>query len=92
ITASAASKTYGTVASLTAYTTSGLVNSDAVNALTLSSTGTAATAAVGTYNSVPSGATGTGLTNYAITYTNGTLTVNQATLTITASAASKTYG
>ena len=92
ITASAASKTYGTVASLTAYTTSGLVNSDAVSSVTLSSTGTAAAAAVGTYNIIPSGATGTGLTNYAITYTNGTLTVNQATLTITASAASKTYG
>ena len=92
ITASAASKTYGTVASLTAYTTSGLVGSDAVSSVTLSSTGTAATAVIGTYNIVPSGATGTGLTNYAITYTNGTLTVNQAPLTITATNQSKCFG
>ncbi|MCA2554290.1 MAG: T9SS type A sorting domain-containing protein [Microcystis sp. M04BS1] len=92
ITASAASKTYGTVASLTAYTTSGLVGTDAVSGLTLSSTGSPSAATVGSYDIVPSGATGTGLTNYAITYTNGTLTVNPAPLTITAVNQVKCFG
>ena len=49
-------------------------------------------APVGTYNIVPGGATGTGLSNYTITYINGTLTVNAAALTITANNDSKTYG
>ncbi len=44
------------------------------------------------YAIVPSAATRTGLGNYIITYVNGTLTVNPATLTITANNASKTYG
>ena len=92
ITASNAAKTYGAVASLTQYTTSGLVNTDAVSAVTLASTGSAATAAVGTYPITAASATGTGLTNYTITYNNGTLTVNPAALTITASNAAKTYG
>ncbi len=54
--------------------------------------GAPATATVGTYPIVPSAATGTGLSNYTITYANGTLTVNPATLTITANNDSKTYG
>ena len=41
---------------------------------------------------VPSGATGSGLGNYTIVYVNGWLTVNPATLTITAHDDSKTYG
>ena len=41
---------------------------------------------------VPSAATGTGLGNYAISYVNSQLTVDPATLTITANSASKTYG
>ena len=35
---------------------------------------------------------GTGLSNYTISYVTGTLTVNPATLTITANNDSKTYG
>ena len=92
ITATNAAKTYGTAAILTQYTTSGLVNSDAVSAVTLASTGSAATAAVGTYPITAASATGTGLANYTITYTNGTLTVNPAALTITATNAAKAYG
>ena len=92
ITANNANKTYGAAANLTQYTTSGLVNADAVSAVTLASTGSAATAAVGTYPITGANATGTGLANYTITYTNGTLTVNPAALTITASNAAKTYG
>ena len=62
--------------------------------MTETSTGAAATAAVGTYTIVPSAATfSAGLSsNYTITYVNGTLTVNPAALTITANNASKTYG
>lgn len=40
------------------------------------------------YTIIPSGLSST---NYAITYINGTLTINKAALTITAKAASKTY-
>jgi hypothetical protein len=50
--------------------------------VTESSTGAPASATVGTYNIVPSAATGTGLGNYTIGYVNGRLTVNPATPTI----------
>ena len=82
ITANNASKTYGQTATFagTAFTTSGLVNGDTVSSVTETSTGSAATAAVGTYTIVPSAATfSAGLSsNYTITYANGTLTVNPA--------------
>ena len=56
--------------------------------------GAAATAAAAVlpYSIVPSAAIGTGLGNYTITYVNGALTVNAATLTVTASNRTKTYG
>lgn len=94
VTAANASKTYGAVFNGTAFTTSGLVNGDTVTGVTLSSPGAAATAAVAAspYAIVPSAAAGTGLANYAIAYSNGSLTVNPAPLTITATSASKTYG
>src|SRR5204862_379058 len=68
------------------------VNSDTVTSVTLTSTGAAATAAVGNYPIVPSAAAGTGLSNYTISYVNGTLTVNAKTATVAADAKSKTYG
>ena len=96
ITASDASKTYGAALSLgtTAFTTSGLQNSDAVTRVTLTSPGAAATANVAgsAYAIVPSAAAGSGVNNYAIQYVNGALTVNTASLLITAKAATKTYG
>jgi hypothetical protein len=94
ITATNQSKTYGTTAALgtTAFTPSGLVNSDTVTGVTLASGGSPAGATVGTYLITPSAATGTGLTNYTITYANGTLTVTPKALTITATNRSKTYG
>jgi len=91
ITASNANKVYGAVATLSNYTTNGLVNGDAITTVSLTSTGSPATANVGTYNIVPSSATGTGLSNYNISYTDGTLTVTPAVLTITASNANKVY-
>src|SRR5690606_34561190 len=65
---------------------------DVVNSVTLSSAGAAATAAAGTYDITASAAQGPKLTNYTISYTKGTLTVNKKALTITASDRSKTYG
>ena len=94
ITANNDSKTYGTLKTFsgTAFTASGLVNGDTITGVTETSTGAGASATLGTYPIVPSAATGTGLSNYTIGYVNGTLTVNAATLTITANNDSKTYG
>ena len=62
ITANNDSKTYGTLKtfSSTSFTASGLVNGDTITGVTETSTGAAASATVGTYNIVPSAATGTG--------------------------------
>ena len=96
ITANNDSKTYGTLKtfSSTAFTETGLVtaNGDTITGVTETSTGAAASATVGTYTIVPSAAMGNGLSNYTISYVNGTLTVNPAPLTITANNDSKTYG
>ena len=96
ITANSTSKTYGTLDtfSTTTFSQSGLVtaNGDTITGVTETSIGSPVSAAVGTYPIVPSAATGMGLSNYTIAYVNGTLTVNPATLTITANSTSKTYG
>ena len=94
ITADSTSKTYGQTATFagTAFTETGLVNGDTITGVTETSTGASAAASVGTYNIVPFAAAGTDLSNYTITYVDGTLTVNPAQLTITANSASKTYG
>jgi hypothetical protein len=96
ITAKNASKTYGQTAALPGsdFTSSGLVNADAVSSVTLTSLGSGPTASVGgsTYPIVPSAATGTGLVNYTISYVNGSLTVIARALTITANNRNKTYG
>jgi Bacterial Ig-like domain (group 3)/MBG domain (YGX type)/Galactose oxidase, central domain/Kelch motif len=96
ITAKNASKMYGQSLTLagTEFTTAGLVNSDSVSSVTLTSAGAAATATVagGPYAITPSAAVGTGLGNYNISYVNGSLSVTAASLTITAKNASKTYG
>jgi hypothetical protein len=87
------SKSYGSTLALTTFATSELQNSDTVTGVTLASAGTAASAAVGSYPIIASNAVGTGLSNYSITYATGsTVTVNAATLTITANNASRTYG
>ena len=96
ITANNDSKTYGTLKTFsgTAFTETGLVtaNGDTITGVTETSTGAPVSATVGTYNIVPSAAVGTGLSNYTIGYVNGKMTVNPATLTITANSTSKTYG
>lgn len=98
ITAQNATKTYGGVVSFggSEFTTGAgqLVNGDVVNSVTLTSAGAGATATVAgsPYPIVPSAAVGTGLANYAITYSNGSLTVSQKALTITANNVTKAYG
>ncbi|MBU3642299.1 MBG domain-containing protein, partial [Polynucleobacter sp. Fuers-14] len=106
ITAADQSTTYGTALVLgtnntgaTRYTATGLVNSDTVTAVALaqnSNTTVPATQGAGTYSGstngiLVSGATGTGLANYTITYVPSTLTINQKALTVTAANATKTY-
>jgi hypothetical protein len=99
VTAEADSKTYGTArpygTNQTAFSTGAgeLVNGDWVSSVTLgSSDGGPATAIVGSYHLSASAAVGTGLTNYAIHYHDGTLTVDPKELNITANEDSKTYG
>jgi hypothetical protein len=72
-----------------------LQNNETIGSVTITASGGAATnAAAGSYNLIPSAATGGTFTasNYTITYTNGTLTVTPAVLSITASNQSKLYG
>jgi mucin-19 len=92
ISASNVTKTYGDAYTLSAYTASGLVNSDSVSQVSLSSSGTTATASVGNYPINIASAIGSGLANYSISYVPGTLTISPAALTITATNATKTYG
>ncbi|MBP2230767.1 filamentous hemagglutinin family protein, partial [Azospirillum agricola] len=92
VSADAARKTYGDSATLGGFTASGLKNGDSVTGVTLASTGTAATAEVGSYAIAASSAQGSGLSNYTITYAGGTLTVDPAALTVAADAVRKTYG
>ncbi len=79
ITANNRTKVYGDVLTFagTEFTASGLVNADTVTSVTLTSAGAAAGATIAgsPYAIQPSGAVGTGLGNYTITYVNGALTV-----------------
>lgn len=70
----------------------GLLNDDTVRSVTLTSAGAPATADCGEYPIEPAHAFGDGLENYAITYSNGTLTVTQALLTVTANSTNRVYG
>src|SRR5439155_19206810 len=87
LTASDQRKTYGETLSLgtTAFSAGPLFGSDSVTGVTLSSGGVADSAAAGGYAIAPSAPIGNGLSNYSISFINGTLTVNPATLTLTPS-------
>ena len=95
ITAKNITKTYGQTVTFagTEFTPSGLVNGDTVTSVTLTSAGAAATATVAgsTYPIVPSAAMGSGLSNYIISYVNGTLTVNPAMVTPSITASNKPF-
>jgi hypothetical protein len=91
------SKTYGTTFTFTGaeFTIGGtLYNGDAVTSVSLTSPGALANAPVAgsPYAIVASSAAGSGLSNYAMTYVNGILTVIPAPLTITTLPAAKVYG
>ena len=96
ITADDQNKTYGTTLALgtSAFSATGLQNGETIGSVTLTSAGAINTANAGIYPIVSSAATGGTFTasNYAITYTSGTLTVGTVLLTITADDQNKTYG
>jgi hypothetical protein len=97
ITASAQSKTYGSTLSLgtSAFTSSGLQNSETIGSVTLSASGgLTTTSPATTYVITPSAATGGTFTagNYSITYNTGVLTVNPKALSITANNVTKVFG
>ena len=94
ISANDRSKTYGSTVTFagTEFSQVGLTGTDTLTAVTLTSTGAAAGAAIGDYPIVASAAVGTGLANYDIQYVDGTLSVGLRTLTISANDRSKTYG
>ena len=79
--------TYDAAAHRNGFSTAGLFGNDQVNAVSGLGMGTNA----GSYGDNLSGATGTGLSNYDITYVNGGLTVNRARLTITGDKTAVTY-
>src|ERR1035438_2594706 len=88
-----ASKTYGAALPTFTGSVTGLVNGDTVGGTITVSYATTATASspVTTY---PITATvgGTAIGNYSLTNTPGTLTINQAPLTVAVQNASKAYG
>ncbi|WP_216240090.1 YDG domain-containing protein [Polynucleobacter sp. JS-Polo-80-F4] len=98
ITASQQTGDYGVSLNLgtSQYTSSGLINGNSISGVTLlyaNNATVAPTVNAGTYSGgiVPSAATGSGLSNYAITYVNGNLVINKATLTVTPNAKSVNY-
>ena len=68
----------------TEFTPVGLVGSDTISGVTLTSTGAAATANVGAYAIIPSNAVFSigSASNYSITYVNGVLTITPASPTV----------
>ncbi len=92
ITADNQTKTYGTANPALTVTYTGFVNNESAAVLTTPPTiNTTATTASGVGN-YPVTAAGAAADNYEITYTDGTLTVNPATLTITADNKTRVYG
>ncbi|MFT8644681.1 MAG: MBG domain-containing protein, partial [Gluconacetobacter sp.] len=85
VTALDQSSTYGQAPDLgtSRFSAAGLVNGDAVSSVTLATAATGASS-VGSYGITAADATGSGLTNYAVTYRGGTLTIDPAALTVTA--------
>ena len=89
VTASNASRAYGAANPGFTGTVTGAMGSDS---FTVGGTTTAVLgSAVGPYPITPT-VTGANLGNYSVTYVNGTLTVGQAALTVTAANASRAYG
>ncbi|PYY17285.1 MAG: hypothetical protein DMG61_02790, partial [Acidobacteria bacterium] len=81
ITANSSAKIYGQTPVFVGneFTTVGLLNADTVTSVGLASSGTSALAPVGSYNIVANSPSGSGLSNYAISFSPGTLVVGKAT-------------
>ncbi len=94
ITADDQSMTYGGSLPTFTATPTGLVNNDTFDSTTVSYSASGdSTSNVGNaYTITPSAWSSAAAGNYAITYVNGNLTINQASLTITADDQSMTYG
>ncbi len=71
ITAGSLNKTYGTTATVPGYSVAGLVNGDTISAVSLAAGELGASESAGSYTVAASGATGSGLSNYAVTYVGG---------------------
>jgi alpha-tubulin suppressor-like RCC1 family protein len=92
VSASSGSETYGSSPPSINPSYSGFVNGDDPTDLTTAptcSTSASSSSSVGSYSSTCSGASAQ---NYAITYQSGTVTVNTAPVTVSASSDSMTYG
>gem|GEM_PF-4429995 len=81
--------TYNAGSQTNTYTTSGLLGSDSVTSVAGLATGT-------NYSATPyadnlSAAAGSGLSNYIVSYVNGSLTINKASLTVTGANNTVTY-
>jgi putative nucleotidyltransferase with HDIG domain len=89
ITANSLNKTYGNAVAFAGieFTADGLVNADTIDGVTLTSVGAAGGATVdgSPYAIVPSAAFGWGLSNYDISYVNGSLTLNKASISLSLS-------
>lgn len=96
ITANTAIKTYGDnyVLSGSAYVPDmkPLFGSDMISSVTFDCAGFEDAAPVGTYEIMPVAVSGSGLENYALTYSPGTLTVNRKAITVRGVDMSKMYG
>jgi hypothetical protein len=92
VTANNATSTYGSALPALGLSYTGFVNGDDVTSLTTQPTATTTATAASPAGSYTITASGGSASNYTLTYVNGTLTINKATLLITASNASMTYG
>ena len=95
ITANSTNKVYSMALTFSdvEYTSSGLVNGNVVTNAALASSGASNLAPVGMYTITATNALGSGLTNYSISYSNGTLTVGQGIYNIVwTNPASISYG
>ncbi len=94
ITANSTSRTYGASNPSFGYTPAGFVNGDTSSVLSgspsLTTTASSSTP-VGTYTITAAAGTLTA-TNYALSFVNGALVINPATLTITANSTNRLYG
>ncbi|MDE2043164.1 MAG: hypothetical protein KGJ05_08825, partial [Alphaproteobacteria bacterium] len=87
ITGAITNTTYNGTAQSNHFSVSGLLGSDSVTGVSGIATGTNA----GSYADTLAAATGTGLSNYNIMYSNGALNIGRATLTLTGANTSVTY-